>query len=198
MSGSDRRSRREFLRGWFRPGELTGQRQPPRPDPETLPGFLRPPGALEETAFRATCERCHACAEACPHDVILFLGPAYGEGLDGTPSILPRDGPCRMCDGLPCAAACPSGALRVVEREAIRMGTAVIDRARCWAAQGQPCDYCLAACPLGEKAIVAVGGVPRIRAEGCTGCGLCSHICPTTPRAIRIDPGHGTGPHPPV
>ena len=198
MSDSGARSRREFLRGWFRPGELAARAQPPQPDPESLPGFLRPPGALEEARFRTTCERCRSCAEACPHDVILFLGPAYEESLDGTPSILPRDGPCRMCDGLPCAAACPSGALRVVPREAIEMGTAVIDLSRCWAAQGQRCDYCLDACPIGDAAIIATGGVPQIRAEGCTGCGLCSHFCPTTPRAIHIEPAHGSGPAPPV
>lgn len=125
--------------------------------------------------------------EACPHDVILPLGPAYGPA-EGTPALLPRDGPCRLCDGLPCAAACTSGALEVVPPSEIRMGTARLNTDLCWAAKGQRCDYCVAECPLGREALDMAGGRPEVNAETCTGCGMCAFICTSTPGALEIEP----------
>jgi ferredoxin-type protein NapG len=160
---------------------------PPTTPQQLLPPFLRPPGAADETTFLQRCSRGGACAEACPHDVILPLGPAYGEAQD-TPAILPGDAPCRLCDGLPCARACQSGALTLLPIADVRMGTARLDPDRCWAALGQPCDYCLHECPLGERALRWNGDRPEVQPDGCTGCGLCLHICTATPPAIRIEP----------
>lgn len=187
-------TRRELFTRWldaFRePEEEESPRppqRPPKPPRSYLPEYVRPPGALPEAEFVATCERCHQCAEACPYDVILPLGPAYGEA-DGTPAVLPQDKPCHLCEDLPCAAACPSGALRRIPLAEVKMGTARLHTKRCWAIQGQPCDYCVKECPLGERALVWDGDRPRILEDGCTGCGMCVAICPTDPRALSIQP----------
>lgn len=131
------------------------------------------------------CRRCGSCREACPHGAILPLGPAYGRAA-GTPAVLPLSQACRLCDGLPCAAACPSGALKPRPVGEVRMGTARIDPARCWAFAGQPCDYCASECPVGPAALRIEDGRPRVDPSSCTGCGMCQWICTATPAAIRV------------
>ncbi len=184
MSGESGLSRREFF-NWIWTSRAEAPPGPPAVDPSRLPPFLRPPGALDEEAFLATCERCLKCRDACPHDVILPLGPAYRIG-ENTPAILPRGGPCRLCEDLPCAAACPSGALRVIPIAQVRMGTARLEASRCWSVRKQPCDYCVAECPLGERALQWDGDRPRILRDACAGCGMCAWICPTPEGAIVI------------
>ena len=67
------------------------------------------------------------------------------------------------------------------------MGLAVIDMASCYAAQGQPCDYCVVKCPLGKDAIrFDADKIPVVDPVGCTGCGVCAYLCPAP--AIHIDP----------
>ena len=67
------------------------------------------------------------------------------------------------------------------------MGLAVIDTEACYVTQGQRCDYCMVRCPLGKVAIEATeGGMPRIREDGCSGCGVCDYLCPAD--AIHIVP----------
>jgi len=177
-----------------RDGDGDGEPAPPRiPPQEWLPPYLRPPGAIDEAQLVATCERCGACRDACEYGALLPLGPAYGSA-DGTPALLPETEPCRMCDDLPCAAACPRGALRLVLVDQVAMGTAVIDPARCWAALGQPCDYCATSCPLVPVAVSLGGGLPVIDTDRCTGCGMCVYYCPTEPRALSIAPAHGPAP----
>ena len=78
---------------------------PPREDGGT--GVLRPPGALDEVGFLATCIRCERCADACPQRCIRIHGPADGRAC-GTPYLASED----ACDGcLECTRVCPSGAL---------------------------------------------------------------------------------------
>ena len=180
-------SRRDFLTSWLK-GISEPDRAPLRPGPprNLLPEFIRPPGALPEPEFMKSCDPCEKCAEACPYDVILPLGPAYGD-KNGTPAILPRGGPCHMCEDMPCAAACPTDALTVIPWNEVKMGLARLSTSRCWAAQGQPCDYCIKECPVGEKALKWNGVHPEVVEPGCTGCGMCTYICPTTPKAITIE-----------
>ncbi|MFQ5719400.1 MAG: 4Fe-4S dicluster domain-containing protein [Acidobacteriota bacterium] len=159
----------------------------PVPTSHPLPPYLRPPGALDEEAFVAACEHCGKCQTACPHDIILPLGPAYGQG-EGTPAVLPRGGPCRMCDDLPCALACPSGALRPIPLATVRMGTARLLPDRCWSVQGRPCDACIPECPPQAAALGWDGPRPEVIEENCTGCGLCVAICPAEPAALKIIP----------
>ncbi len=157
----------------------------PTPSPDMLPEFLRPPGALEEDRFLKACTRCDDCAQACPYDVILPLGPAYGTA-NGTPAILPRDRACRLCEDLPCAQACPSGALRVIPTSQVRMGTARLDESLCWAAMGQPCDYCVGECPV-PGALQLNDGRVQVDEASCTGCGMCVQICTATPSALNVE-----------
>jgi ferredoxin len=180
-------TRRELFTRWLKESVKPEPISPPKPDPRLLPGFLRPPGAAEEAKLVSLCERCHKCADACPHDVILPLGPAYGEA-EGTPAILPRGGPCRLCDDLPCAAACPSGALKPVPIYQVWMGIARLDPALCWAVKKQPCDYCVKECPLGEAALRWNDDRPEVVEEECVGCGMCVHICAATPSALTVVP----------
>jgi ferredoxin-type protein NapG len=71
---------------------------------------LRPPGALEENLFLASCIKCGQCLQVCPPQVVKLAGISQGFGI-GTPYIVPREGACILCSGLPCVLACPTGAL---------------------------------------------------------------------------------------
>ena len=72
--------------------------------------LLRPPGALDEDVFLASCIKCGQCLQVCPPQVIKLAGISQGFGV-GTPYIIPREGGCILCSGLPCVLACPTGAL---------------------------------------------------------------------------------------
>ena len=153
---------------------------------------LRPPGAIPEEKFLRTCYRCGSCADSCPVDAIALL-KSPNDGLAGTPQIDPSARACAMCDGLACMKACPSGALQLVDRFAIRIGLARVDERLCVRAHGTDCTVCIDRCPLGTDAIRLddrghVGVIdPAKTGRGCTGCGLCQEHCPTRPvRAIRV------------
>lgn len=148
--------------------------------------YLRPPGAIDETAFLLTCTRCGDCAKACPTQVIKFL-PARAGAAVGTPYIDPLEAACDLCGK--CMPACePAALLTITDPRRVKIGTAVIDPNRCWAHKGQPCDLCYQRCPFPEEAIRMVGGKPEIIADACTGCGQCAYVCVSTPVAIKIDP----------
>ena len=160
------------------------------PAPAPPPRFLRPPGALAENEFLSRCERCTACAEACPENAIVALTDEYGAAT-GTPAIFPRVAACALCDTLPCVSACEPGALIHVAREEVRMGCAELDESRCWAAMGQPCDYCFGVCPV--RALGA-GAQPVVAESVCVGCGLCEFICTSAPAALVVtDARRGPG-----
>ena len=72
--------------------------------------LLRPPGALAEDVFLASCIKCGQCLQVCPPQVIKLAGISQGFGI-GTPYIISREGACILCSGLPCVLACPTGAL---------------------------------------------------------------------------------------
>lgn len=140
--------------------------------------LLRPPGAVAEADFLAGCTRCGDCITAC-HPKAIFKAPAGALLVEGTPVIDPLLNPCVLCTDLPCIAACEPGVLKMVKHEDVRMGRAVILESKCLAHQGQECRHCLHFCPFPETAIRFVEGLPEILAEGCTGCGICSHYCHT-------------------
>ena len=148
---------------------------------------LRPPGALVESLFLSTCEGSAKCAAACPYGSIRMAGPPAAHG-EVTPVITPTAVPCYLCTDMPCAKACPSGALVPTAKAEVRMGLAVVKPESCFAWQGAECASCIQACPIGKKAITREGRGPVVFEDHCTGCGICTNACPARPRAIRIKP----------
>jgi len=147
----------------------------------------RPPGAIEEGVFLLTCTRCAACADACPHDAIVVAREDQGVAV-GTPIIRPAESPCRLCEDMPCIAACEDDALLPSDR--VKMGTAHISMTNCLAYAGQICDYCFTQCPLRRTAIVMEGRKTRVIEDECVGCGICEEICPAPGGAITVIPSN--------
>ncbi len=160
--------------------------------------FLRPPGALPPGEFENVCSRCGKCVEVCPASAIK-LDPNQLTA-DGLPYIHARGQSCVVCTSLACMTECPSGALKLVDRLSIDMGTAKVDHDLCLRTNGEDCRLCVEACPItGEEAgggpdaiaIHAESGRVVVRKNVCVGCGLCENRCPTEPAAIRVVPFKG-------
>lgn len=101
--------------------------------------FLRPPGALDEESFLASCIKCGQCLQVCPPQVIELGGVDHGLGI-GAPYITPREGACILCKGLPCVLACPTGSLdhKISEGKEAEMGLAVVvGPDRCLSGKGE-------------------------------------------------------------
>jgi len=149
--------------------------------------LLRPPGALAEPDFLNTCSQCQACVNACPADCIKIETQPGGRG-GSKPFIIAQESPCVVCSGLECMFVCPSGALVPTRLANIDMGTALWDEQSCLLTNGHQCDACVQACPIGEVAI-RIDGQRVSVLDGCTGCGMCEHRCPTRPgRSINVVP----------
>jgi ferredoxin-type protein NapG len=156
---------------------------PEKPAPALRANWLRPPGAVEESLFLDRCTKCSDCAKACPYGSILFHQQL------GTPIIFADQAPCRLCDDLPCIAACATEALvSLTDIRAVQMGTATVNHRLCTAGQG--CHACVSKCPV--EALSMDFGSQRlmVSSEHCVGCGLCEHICKTVNDhvAIRVTP----------
>ena len=170
--------------------------------------ILRPPGALKEEDFLATCIKCGMCVEACPYDTLLLAKPGDNKPI-GTPYFIPRDIPCYMCPDIPCVPVCPTGALdesSVTSKETgeldiniADMGLAVIDDESCIAFWGIQCDACYRACPVFGDALTIEHSKnertgkhafmkPIVHSDACTGCGLCERACVTEKPAIFVLP----------
>jgi ferredoxin-type protein NapG len=172
---------------------------------------LRPPGAVDEERFVAACTKCGLCVAACPYQALILASPGDGRPL-GTPYLVMRENPCRMCRDVPCAAACPTGALDVASMSdpaegagaklnvnKARIGLAVIDRETCVAYWGIQCDACYRVCPVIDRAVTvepvlndrtgrhAILG-PVVHSEHCTGCGMCERACITKKASIFVLP----------
>lgn len=168
---------------------------------------LRPPGALKEEDFLATCIKCGMCVEACPFDTLSLAKPGDNKPL-GTPYFIPRDIPCYMCPDIPCVPVCPTGALDIkslkndkkkLDINKAEMGVAVVDDDSCIAFWGIQCDACYRACPiLGEAITIEYSKnertgkhafmKPVVHSDVCTGCGLCEKACVTEKAAIFVLP----------
>lgn len=148
--------------------------------------FLRPPGAVGEAEFVRRCIKCNQCAAVCPYDSIRMAHLPYGLKF-GTPVIEARSIPCYLC--MECPPVCPTGALRkdVTRKEAVRMGTAVIDPEKCLPYQGVICHACFERCPLFREAITLKEDLyPVVHEEICVGCGICENVCPAEEAAITV------------
>lgn len=72
---------------------------------------LRPPGALDEDDFLASCIKCGQCVQVCPVSAIRLGDIDDGPGI-GVPFIAAREQACDFsCDAVQCILACPTGAL---------------------------------------------------------------------------------------
>lgn len=138
---------------------------------EAAPEAIRPPGALPEREFLARCVRCGACVNACPTSALQpSLTTAGLEGLY-TPVLVARRGWCEpSCTR--CGQVCPTGAITPLTPETkgwtrggasggappVKIGTAFFDWGRC---------------------------LPWAMA---TPCVVCEEVCPTSPKAIWLEP----------
>jgi len=127
--------------------------------------LIRPPGALNETDFLASCVRCGECMKVCINNATL------------------------------CSQVCPTGALgrlNVKQKHAFIIGKAYFDKNKCMVyAEKKSCIVCEEHCPTHDKAIkfneIKIRDVfgnpvvlkqPYVVEELCIGCGICEHICP--------------------
>ena len=215
MRSAELKDRRQFLLGIARQagiaavsglvwaGYLDGKR--------SSAAVLRPPGAVDEELFLAACTKCGLCVTACPYQALILARPGDSRPI-GTPYLIMREHPCRMCRDIPCVALCPTGALdaglvsdrfgqgkAVLNINKARIGLAVIDRETCIAYWGIQCDACYRTCPVIDKAITieytrndrtgkhAILG-PVVHSEHCTGCGMCERACVTKKASIFVLP----------
>ena len=101
---------------------------------------LRPPGALDEQKFLASCIKCGQCVQVCPVQAIKLGDGDEGYGL-GVPHIDARAQACDFsCDAVQCVLACPTGALshEIAHKEEVTMGVARLARPdACLAMRGE-------------------------------------------------------------
>ena len=150
--------------------------------------YHRPPGALPEIEFLASCTRCGACIDACPPHALVKVAPDGGLAA-GTPHLDFGAQPCIACETMPCAAACPSGALVIPQDvwAGYRLAELEFFPERCLTFRGTACRVCSEACPVGDAALTTdEAGHPVLRREGCVGCGVCAQACVTTPSSFEL------------
>ncbi len=149
-------------------------------------GFLWPPGAVSGREFLSLCIKCQKCQEICPTGTITPVLLAEGAASVGTPRLNFRLGYCSLC--MRCIEVCPTGALQPIEKEAVRLGVAEVDRERCVAWTWAGCSQCQQVCPL-DAIVLDHSQRPTVDAGKCNGCGLCEYICPSS--ALRSYTGAG-------
>lgn len=160
---------------------------------------LRPPGNVDETAFKGGCIRCGSCVRVCPTGIIQ---PVVDAGdVSGLLAPTLRFSGANYClqDCNRCGKACPTKVIRPLplqEKNRHVIGIARIDLSRCLLTIEKECGVCLPRCPRGALVegfdygtyTVTVQVLP----DKCNGCGACVGICPA--KVVTIDPGsHRTG-----
>jgi len=130
-SPASKRARREFLRAAVAGVGITGVAMSgwlplsARAEPR-----LRPPGALDEKEYLASCIKCGQCVQVCPVEALVLADVEDGFGL-GAPYVASRDQACDFsCDAVQCVLACPTGALShdIDKKEQVTMAVAKLVR----------------------------------------------------------------------
>ncbi len=117
--------------------------------------------------------------EACLRPLHAAASPGSAT-VDSSPVVTARvEGPALPITGAPRTAATGT---RV----------AVIAGRHCLAYQQSFCTTCSERCPV-EGAIVIEGGLPRVRADRCTGCEICHQVCPAPENAVLLVPRRTAG-----
>ncbi len=146
--------------------------------------LVRPPGALDEPDFLASCSRCLRCLDACAPMAIQPASVFSGVANLGTPVL--ETNKCILC--MECIRTCPTGALGKIPKNEVFLGTAVILKDVCLAwRKTRRCRECEKACKP-EAVIMEENRYPVVLAEKCNGCGICMRRCPVEPKAIFISP----------
>jgi len=171
-----------------------------------VPSRLRPPGALAEDEFLASCIKCGQCVQVCPVQAIFLADINEGVGM-GVPFIEARAQACDFsCDALQCILACPTGSLShtIKKKEEVRMGLArVANPSTCLAVKGQgfkgqargaDCSQLLGNKEIDRWKPIRVCDHPYDRKPLCD---LCEHECPID-NAISLEPIGKTGNKMPV
>ncbi len=163
---------------------------------------LRPPGALDEPEFLASCIKCGQCVQVCPVAAIKLADIGDGFGL-GVPYIDARTQACDFsCDAVQCILACPTGALThaIDKKEQVKMGYAWLARPDgCLARQGKGFKGTARGTEFpGLHRYAAVDRWKPIRISEFTYdapvCDLCVRECPIK-NAITLEPlAGGEGP----
>ncbi|MCU7812586.1 MAG: ferredoxin-type protein NapF [Candidatus Thiodiazotropha sp. (ex Notomyrtea botanica)] len=162
--------KRSIDRVQFLRGDLRGSRQ-----------SIRPPWAKFEADFTDNCERCDACIEVCPTQIL-------SRGSGGFPIVDFSHGACTFCGK--CVDACKHHAFDVPQDfdvPAWELEVSITEE--CLSVRGIVCRSCGDAC---ESAAIRfrleTGGrsIPLIENERCNGCGECLALCPN--RSISILP----------
>lgn len=137
-----------------------------------------PPGAFDPDFFLRRCQGCLTCLARCPFESISFLKDKDGKTL---PFLDTENHPCHLCEDMPCASACPNGAVSKMPEHWVDMGTAHLETEKCLNSNGMICKMCYYACPIEDKALRwdDFNHLPVIDAEMCSGCGNCRALCPT-------------------
>ncbi len=145
--------------------------------------LIRPPGALPEGDFLATCIRCGECMKSCLTNT---LQPTLWEsGLAGlwTPKLDVRFAACEQECNV-CGKVCPTQAIRSLDLEEkthAKLGTAILKKEMClvWA-QDKLCLICDEICPYDAIVFRTIDGYrrPFVVASRCNGCGYCEQRCP--------------------
>ena len=152
-------ARRNFLRGQFKEGSLT---------------VMHPPGA--QPTFADLCDRCGACARACPASIIRLEEQSL-------PQIDFTKGACDFCGD--CAAACPTGAL--LKDDIANWPWRAEITGACLSMKGTTCRACEDACEARAIRFTLLPqgrAVPVLDESQCSGCGECAFTCPT--QAVRF------------
>ncbi|MEN8257318.1 MAG: ferredoxin-type protein NapF [Thermodesulfobacteriota bacterium] len=142
------------------------------------PSLIRPPWALPEDGFVASCTKCDLCLAACSPKII-------DHDMVGYPKVNFSKGECSFCRQ--CLEKCPTQAL-TGELDTPPWSLKVEILSSCLVLQGTSCRSCGEYCPRGAISFQpAESGRSEVLIDqnNCTGCGACLGVCPA--QCIRIE-----------